>query len=85
MGISLKMSRLFCLFLLSSFYAVLHSNFATGLLTVGVPQQYLVSFSLPGSILYYSHFTKRLYKQVSVNTTSNRNKNTFKTTSIQKV
>ena len=74
MTIYLKIAHFYCLFLLSSYLCSPAFKFPTGLGTVGILQQYLVILSLPGSILYYSHYTKRLYKQVSVNTKSNGNK-----------
>ena len=55
MDVSLKIAHV-CYLLLLSFYLCSPAvGFPTGLITVNVSQQYLVSFSLPGSILYYSH------------------------------
>ena len=77
MDVSLKIAHV-CYLLLLSFYLCSPAvGFPTGLITVNVSQQYLVSFSLPGSILYYS--LQKGFKQVSVNTKSNRNTNIFKT------
>ena len=56
MDISLKVAHFYCLFLLSPYLCSPAVSFPTGLSTVGVLQQYSVSFLLPGSILYYSHF-----------------------------
>ena len=56
----MKISRFYCLFLLSSYLYSPEVGFTTGLLTVGVSQQFLASFSLPGYVLYYSYFAKRL-------------------------
>ena len=55
MDISLKVAHFYCLFLLSPYLCSPAVSFPTGLSTVGVLQQYSVSFLLPGSILYYSH------------------------------
>ena len=60
LNISLKIAHLYCLFLLFSYLCSPSVRSTTGLLTVGVLQQYLVSFSLSGSVLYYSQFAKRL-------------------------
>ena len=60
MDISLKIAHFYCLFLLFCYLCSPTVGFPTGLLTVAVPQQYLVSFSLPGSVLCYLHFVKKL-------------------------
>lgn len=51
MDISLKRAHFYCLLLLSHYLCAPAVGFRGGLLTVSVPQQCLVSFSLPGFVL----------------------------------
>lgn len=67
-----------CFYLCSS-----QVGFITGSLTVGVPQKYLVTFSLLGSF-YIVPTLQKDYKEVSANATPKRNKNIFKMASIYK-
>ena len=58
MDISLKRAHFYCLLLLSHYLCAPAVGFRGGLLTVSVPQQYLVSF------MYIIHILQKDYKQV---------------------